>query len=225
MLPIIESLLDQLMDVRSDLDIVMVLSNLAQHLGYRSASLHEYAYREDTLVSVWDTYPARASLWNSDVRHRARLSKSFSKTFDGDIQSFNLNKGDARWDIACQLDLVDYRVVPITYGQRIAGAAFFSGDVATNPMHDAALRLMENALLAKGRFLKSSDEAISTSSLTPRECEVLRLSADGFTSEQAGYRLGIAKRTVDQHLENASTKLGTRNRVQTVVQAIRLGLA
>jgi len=60
--------------------------------------------------------------------------------------------------------------------------------------------------------------------LTGREQEVLKWGALGKTSEEIANILGLTKRTIDQHFENASRKLSTTNRVQTVVKAFRQNL-
>ncbi|ARZ70182.1 hypothetical protein SMD11_4585 [Streptomyces albireticuli] len=60
--------------------------------------------------------------------------------------------------------------------------------------------------------------------LTPRERTVLGLVAQGLTAEVIGRRLTISPHTVNRHLEKIYRKLGTNNRVSTVVQARRVGL-
>lgn len=61
-------------------------------------------------------------------------------------------------------------------------------------------------------------------SLTPRETAVLALLTDALTADAIGRRLGISVRTVHKHVENIYRKLGTRDRVGTVLRAQRLGL-
>lgn len=60
--------------------------------------------------------------------------------------------------------------------------------------------------------------------LTPRELTVLLLLTDALTADAMGRRLGISARTVHKHVENIYRKLGTRDRVSTVLRAQRLGL-
>jgi DNA-binding CsgD family transcriptional regulator len=60
--------------------------------------------------------------------------------------------------------------------------------------------------------------------LTPRETTVLLLLTDGLTATAMGHRLGISDRTVHKHVENIYRKLGTRDRISTVLRAQRLGL-
>ena len=60
--------------------------------------------------------------------------------------------------------------------------------------------------------------------LTPRELEVIKLIAEGLTSEEVGETLMIAKNTVDRHRDNILEKLGMRNRVDLTRYAIKRGL-
>ena len=56
--------------------------------------------------------------------------------------------------------------------------------------------------------------------LTEREIETLTWSARGKTSEEIAAILGLAKRTVDFHIDNARAKLNVATRTQAVVQAV-----
>jgi DNA-binding NarL/FixJ family response regulator len=60
--------------------------------------------------------------------------------------------------------------------------------------------------------------------LTPRELEVVKLIAEGHTSEEIAEMLFISKKTVDRHRANVLEKLGMRNRVELTRYAIRRGL-
>jgi DNA-binding NarL/FixJ family response regulator len=55
--------------------------------------------------------------------------------------------------------------------------------------------------------------------LNDREIETLTWVARGKTSTQIAEMLGLAKRTVDFHLDNARTKLGAATRTEAVVKA------
>jgi LuxR family quorum sensing-dependent transcriptional regulator len=57
--------------------------------------------------------------------------------------------------------------------------------------------------------------------LSERERETLKWGAAGKTSSEIASILGLTKRTVDQHFDNAARKLGTVNRVHTVVMALK----
>ena len=60
---------------------------------------------------------------------------------------------------------------------------------------------------------------------SPRaSCEVVKLIAEGHTSEEIAEQLVISKKTVDRHRANILEKLGMRNRVELTRYAIRRGL-
>ena len=61
-------------------------------------------------------------------------------------------------------------------------------------------------------------------SLTAREREVLRLIADGNTSNQIAERLGLSTKTVDTHRANAMRKLDLHDVTEVVKYALRTGL-
>lgn len=65
---------------------------------------------------------------------------------------------------------------------------------------------------------------ISTEELTPRETQVLKLIAHGYTNRQIGEELFISIRTVERHRENLKDKLGLRTRVDLVRYARDQGL-
>ncbi|MFF4899920.1 LuxR C-terminal-related transcriptional regulator [Streptomyces sp. NPDC001068] len=67
-------------------------------------------------------------------------------------------------------------------------------------------------------------ERAAECALTPRELTVLLLLTDALTADAIGRRLGISARTVHKHIENIYRKLGTRDRLGTVLKAQRLGL-
>jgi DNA-binding CsgD family transcriptional regulator len=60
--------------------------------------------------------------------------------------------------------------------------------------------------------------------LTPREIETLRWTMEGKTAWEVGNILGITERTAVLHANNATHKLGTANKHQAVLKALRLGL-
>ena len=60
--------------------------------------------------------------------------------------------------------------------------------------------------------------------LTPREQEVLKLVAEGYTNKEIAATLVISDKTVERHRANILDKLGMRDRVELTRYAIRHGL-
>ncbi len=60
--------------------------------------------------------------------------------------------------------------------------------------------------------------------LSTRELEVLRLVAVGLPDKQVAEQLGISQKTVRNHLTRVYGKLGAGNRVEAVVNGLRIGL-
>jgi len=77
--------------------------------------------------------------------------------------------------------------------------------------------------LLREHLERSADEGAGDI-LTPREQEVIKLVAEGFTSDEIARELVISPRTVERHRENILNKLGLRNRVDLTRYAIRTGL-
>jgi DNA-binding NarL/FixJ family response regulator len=67
-------------------------------------------------------------------------------------------------------------------------------------------------------------DASSLDPLTPRELEVVKLVAEGHTSDEIAGMLFISRKTVDRHRANILEKLGMRDRVDLTRYAIRRGL-
>jgi DNA-binding NarL/FixJ family response regulator len=60
--------------------------------------------------------------------------------------------------------------------------------------------------------------------LTPRETEVMRLVAGGYSNREIAEALGAAEGTVKVHVSSILAKLGVRDRVQAVLRALEGGL-
>jgi DNA-binding NarL/FixJ family response regulator len=87
-------------------------------------------------------------------------------------------------------------------------------------LYPAAVTALIRDYLERAR----AGEATPEDPLTPRELEVVKLIAEGHTSEEIAGQLFISKKTVDRHRANILEKLGMRNRVQLTHYAIRRGL-
>jgi DNA-binding NarL/FixJ family response regulator len=59
--------------------------------------------------------------------------------------------------------------------------------------------------------------------LNARECEVLRLIADGYATREVARRMCYSERTIKNILQELTTRLHLRNRTQAVAHAVRNG--
>jgi DNA-binding NarL/FixJ family response regulator len=87
-------------------------------------------------------------------------------------------------------------------------------------LYPAAVTALIRDYLERGR----SGEGVPEDPLTPREQEVIKLIAEGHTSDEIAETLVISKKTVERHRANILEKLGMRNRVDLTRYAIRRGL-
>ena len=84
----------------------------------------------------------------------------------------------------------------------------------------AGLVLDEFRRVAAGEGSGRTDEP----RLTPRENEVLKLVAKGYTYKEIGERLFISTKTVQNHVQNILTKLQLKKRYELMRYAIQKGL-
>ena len=61
-------------------------------------------------------------------------------------------------------------------------------------------------------------------SLTPREQEIMRLLAEGFSAKEIAEKLFISPKTVENHRSNIMNKLGLHSTIELVRYAAKLGL-
>ncbi|HEX7988221.1 MAG TPA: response regulator transcription factor [Duganella sp.] len=69
-----------------------------------------------------------------------------------------------------------------------------------------------------------SGEAAPASILTPREIELLKLTAKGLSFDKVGELLGISPHTVVAHVKKIYRKLAVHSRTEAVYEATQLGL-
>ena len=82
--------------------------------------------------------------------------------------------------------------------------------------------------VAKGMKALDPDLAFATldapvNPMTPRECDVLRLAADGASTAEIGRQLCLTTGTVRNHISSILTKIGARNRVDAMRIAEKAG--
>ena len=87
------------------------------------------------------------------------------------------------------------------------GGTVFAAEVQTGLAHEIQLRSTDDTIL-----------------LTPREREILALTAQGFLAPEIGRRLFLSPATVKTHLQRLYGKLGVSDRAAAVAEAMRRGL-
>jgi DNA-binding NarL/FixJ family response regulator len=103
---------------------------------------------------------------------------------------------------------------------RVAGLLLGADDYLVKP-YAADELLARVRLLAERPRGREPQEGSTT--LTPREDEVLGLLSDGLTQTEIAARLGISSRTVATHIEHVLRKLGVHSRAQAVALVLRNG--
>jgi two-component system, NarL family, response regulator DevR len=68
---------------------------------------------------------------------------------------------------------------------------------------------------------RGTEQATELARLTPQEHRVASLLAEGLTNRQIGDRLGLAEKTVKNHVSAVLTKLGAHNRTEAALRAAR----
>ncbi|RJG10873.1 helix-turn-helix transcriptional regulator [Pseudomonas cavernicola] len=87
---------------------------------------------------------------------------------------------------------------------------------------DFALR---NPAMMRWAGKAGSHDSVPATLLTPRERDVLKLIAQGYSNQQIADALFISLHTVKTHAQRINCKLGVERRTQAVVRAKELGLA
>jgi DNA-binding NarL/FixJ family response regulator len=118
-----------------------------------------------------------------------------------------------------------------------AGAAgFVLKDISREELLAAIYSVADGASLVDSQFLqdvlRSLEEAEGTQEtpsdlvepLTAREMDILKLMVEGLTNQAIGDVLGLSAGTVKGYAQTVMHKLGTTDRTQAAVKAIRLGL-
>ena len=117
----------------------------------------------------------------------------------------------------------------------MATAALGEAAAIASSLGAAPLGELANLLAAQARLtLAPHDDAAAPAAsparrddpyeMTPREAEVLRLVAAGWTNQQIAEALFITRKTASVHVSNIMGKLGAANRGEAAALAHRLGL-
>lgn len=102
--------------------------------------------------------------------------------------------------------------------------SLYGNRAAPDASEMASLGLFSMLLMERLAAVAADMQTPVRASLTPRETEVLRWTAEGKTSGEIAIITNLSEHTVNHYVTLATQKLGCSNRTQAVVRAIRTGL-
>ena len=103
---------------------------------------------------------------------------------------------------------------------RAGARGYLLKDIATDEILAAIRSVNEGRRCIPPAIAARMAERIRHSDLTPREIDVLKLIAKGFSNKQIGDRLGIAEATVKNHVVSLLGKLGVQDRTHAVTLSL-----
>ena len=230
MLDYVEDYLRRVQSARSDSGIIALLGQLAIRLGFRSAYLIEYAIASISAPLVLDSASTRAHWWGNFISDGLHTSNKplAEELASGQVRYFNADSATSLDNAARasfrRAEMSEMALVPISFDSSIVGLVGLCGRQTLSGEQEHALTMVCYSLFSQVRSLRLTGIRTAMTTLTPRELEVMSLSSEGLTSQEVADQLGMAARTVNQHLDNVAEKLGTSNRVHTVAEAIRRNL-
>jgi len=156
------------------------------------------------------------------VRHCGRVVEPF---FWYDTPPVDAKDAE-RFRRAKQEGVPEALVVPVPGPKGAVGVGWFAS--ATNSRTELFKYLFVIETICIAGFYRLKDlvappEEPAQGRLSKREREVLRLVAEGMSSEEIADMLHISDRTVDWHVSKAMNRLHAKNRVQAVVLALQKG--
>jgi len=228
MLSIVEKFIGPIRRITSNEQGRVILGQIAEAFGFRSAFLLEYLPDFNGTRRMIDTNPDRAAAWPELFRTKGFLIgvKGIRIMLDMDmvveLQPERFEPDHPYKQFATRFDLGHTTAIPISIGQQITGLMSFSGETSLSAQDKLGLQLLGYSLFTHLRSLDNAPaRAPALPPLTPREREVMQLSAVGLTSVEIADKLGMSPRTVNQHVDNVADKLGTRNRTHTIAELVR----
>jgi DNA-binding NarL/FixJ family response regulator len=169
-------------------------------------------------------------------RHRAleemrRVSPDVA-VIDAELDGIWLLQAVAQYRLDTRVVLLSAAVTPdLAVGAVAAGArGYLSKRVGPDMLCDAIHRIAAGDAVLCNDAQTSVTAAVrqrlngESEILAPRELEVLRLLAGGLSYSEAGWRLHLAPTTVKTYASRSYEKLGAKDRVGAVVEAMRRGI-
>lgn len=164
-----------------------------------------YLYRDPAIRLV--TQGSTPFLWR-EIGDLCKINASSRRVMD-EARAFQLKEG-----LTCTFSTIERQPI---------GFSFAGERLDPDPRERAALEFL--AAYAVGCAIAlvqaQSREPVR---LSPRQHDVLRWAAEGFTLDQIAERLNLSVNTIDAHLRAIRQRLGVGSTLHAVVEAFRLGL-
>jgi|GEM_PF-572265 len=210
--------------------------------GYSKS--HEVKASEDLHVMIVDDHSLVCETLSAALNHEDGLNAVCAGTVEAAIEKIN---GSGRFDII----LLDYDVpgiddlngLSLLIDANEGSVALFSGVAnrmvveraidagasgfvpKTHPFRTLkhAIRLMADGdLYLPAEFMRrTSDDQAEELGLKPRESQVLRFLCEGMQNKEIARQIGVEETTIKMDVKSLCRKMGTRNRTQIVIEAMK----
>jgi DNA-binding NarL/FixJ family response regulator len=124
------------------------------------------------------------------------------------------------------MSAIECGVVAILPRHETGGTELISAVLAAGDGTASLPPRLQGALLAQVQRMRRDvlePNGLTLSGLASRECDVLRLVAEGFGTEEIAVKLSYSERTVKNVLYGLMTRCGLNNRAHAVAYALRAG--
>jgi PAS domain S-box-containing protein len=187
--------------------------------------------RDDVLVAwvVWQARTSYSPARESTLR-RLRLRRgdglagsAWASAVPTKLADLTDDASDAVQALDDQTGMHGLLAVPATYGDEVLAVLTFASrhQVVLTDQFVRSLLGVGNEI---GHFLARRRSELSAPVLSPREVQVLQLSATGYARRQIATEIGVSEATVKTHFEHIYKKLGVPDRASAVGEALRQGL-
>lgn len=112
---------------------------------------------------------------------------------------------------------------PVNHEDGQLGVVIFAGPAIALD-EDELCDVHSDCFAVMAEILRHRGRVNELPSISKREIECLRLTANGHTSEEIASALGLSVHTANQYLTNTTHKLDAVNRIHAVAKALRNGL-
>ena len=168
---------------------------------------------------------------NESIEFASRLPKRFadklSETFHPLFWGIAMPEETSgmHWEEISPIDAGSGLILPLATDQRNHGAVFILGQNIRLD-RDVLFDLHSQCHVLFAQLIERDPHPAESASptISKRELQCLKLTANGLTSEEIAKRLGLSVHTANQYLANTTQKLNAVNRVHAVAKALRKGL-